>query len=164
MTDLPFLDCIKHGACQISDPLFCGFSSREREIRGHSPWHLPRIGVTPSRRPVSSHAAAKSGIIAPVRTSSNEIYEAVLALSRSIAGRTDLDALVLGVAASLRRIVRFDHVGLVLHDPIGNVMQGYILNEPGNPVITRLRLAVDEDPGGLGVAESADAGGLTGAV
>lgn len=27
-------------------------------------------------------------------------------------------------------------------------MQGYILNEPGNPVITRLRLPVDEDPAG----------------
>jgi formate hydrogenlyase transcriptional activator len=83
-----------------------------------------------------------------VRASSAELYEAVLALSRSIAGRTDLDALVSGVAASLRRIVRFDHVGLVLHDPNGNLMQGYILNEPGNPVITRLRLPVDEDPAG----------------
>ena len=80
--------------------------------------------------------------------SANELYEAVLALSRSIAGRTDLDALVSGVATSLRRIVRFDHVGLVLHDPNGNVMQGYILNEPCNPVVTRLRLPVDQDPAG----------------
>ena len=64
------------------------------------------------------------------------------------AGRTDLDALVSGVATSLRRIVRFDHVGLVLHDPNGNTMQGYILNEPCNPVITRLRLPVDQDPAG----------------
>ena len=71
-----------------------------------------------------------------------------MALSRSIAGRTDLDALVSGVATSLRRIVRFDHVGLVLHDPNGNVVQGYILNEPRNPVITRLRLPVDQDPSG----------------
>jgi formate hydrogenlyase transcriptional activator len=87
-------------------------------------------------------------MIGPVGASSNEVYEAVLALSRSIAGRTDLDALVSGVATSLRRIVRFDHVGLVLHDPNGNVMQGYILNEPCNPVITRLRLSVDQDPAG----------------
>ena len=82
-------------------------------------------------------------MIGPVGASSNELYEAVVALSRSIAGRTDLDTLVSGVATSLRRIVRFDHVGLVLHDPNGNVMQGYILNEPCNPVITRLRLPVD---------------------
>jgi formate hydrogenlyase transcriptional activator len=87
-------------------------------------------------------------MIGPVGASSNELYEAVVALSRSIAGRTDLDALVSGVATSLRRIVRFDHVGLVLHDPNGDVMQGYILNEPRNPVITRLRLPVDQDPSG----------------
>ena len=92
--------------------------------------------------------ATKSCMIGPVGASSNELYEAVVALSRSIAGRTDLDALVSGVATSFRRIVRFDHVGLVLHDPNGDVMQGYILNEPRNPVITRLRLPVDQDPSG----------------
>ena len=86
--------------------------------------------------------------IGAVEVSSTEIYKAVLALSRSIAGRSDLDALLCGVSESLARIVRFDHVGMVLHDPIADVMQGYILNAPGNPVITRLQLAVDEDPAG----------------
>src|ERR1017187_867143 len=76
------------------------------------------------------------------------LYKAVIALSRSIAGHTDLRSLLSGVAESLRRIVAFDHVGLILHDPNGNVMQGYILNEPCNPVITSLRLRVDEDPAG----------------
>ena len=107
---------------------------------------LPGPGV--GRTPLRKRPAAKSGKIGPVGASSSELYEAVLALSRSIAGRTDLDALVSGVATSLRRIVRFDHVGLVLHDLNGNAMQGYILNEPGNPVITRLRLPVDQDPAG----------------
>ncbi len=83
-----------------------------------------------------------------VEVSSTEIYEAVLALSRSIAGRSDLDALLNGVTEALARIVRFDHVGLILHDSSADVMQGYILNAPGNPVITRLRLPVDEDPAG----------------
>src|SRR3974377_35106 len=45
------------------------------------------------------------------------IYKAVIALSRSIAGRTDLRGLISGVAESLRPIARFDHVGLILHDP-----------------------------------------------
>ena len=76
------------------------------------------------------------------------LYQAVMALSRSIAGRTDLRSLLSGVAESLRQIVSFDHVGLILHDPNGNAMQGYILNEPCNPVITSLRLPVDEDPAG----------------
>ena len=81
-------------------------------------------------------------------TRKDALYQAVLALSRSIAGRTDLRSLLAGVAESLRRIVRFDHVGLILHEPNGNTMQGHILNEPGNPAITSLRLPVDQDPAG----------------
>ncbi len=77
-----------------------------------------------------------------------ELHKAVIALSRSIAGRTDLRSLLSGVSEALRRIVSFDHIGLILHDPNGNAMQGYILNEPCNPVITSLRLPVDEDPAG----------------
>jgi hypothetical protein len=79
---------------------------------------------------------------------SNEIFEAVVALSHSIAGRTDLRSLLSGVAESLGRIVDFDHVGVILHDPIDKTMHGHILNAPGNPVITELRLPVDEDPAG----------------
>ena len=77
-----------------------------------------------------------------------ELHKAVIALSRSIAGRTDLRSLLSGASEALRRIVSFDHIGLILHDPNGNAMQGYILNEPCNPVITSLRLPVDEDPAG----------------
>ena len=80
--------------------------------------------------------------------SSTDIYEAVVALSRSIAGRTDLKSLLSGVAESIRRIVRFDHVGLMLHDPNGNSMQGHILNAPGDPAIPNLALPVVEDPAG----------------
>jgi formate hydrogenlyase transcriptional activator len=87
-------------------------------------------------------------MIAPMAAQASDIYEAVVALSRSLAGRTDLRSLLAGVADSLRRIVRFDHIGLNLHDPNGDAMQGYILNEPGNPVITDLRLHVDQDPAG----------------
>src|SRR5271166_2008930 len=83
-----------------------------------------------------------------VGASSTDIYEAVVALSRSIAGRTDLKSLLSGVAESLRRIIRFDHLGVILHDRYGNTMQGHILNAPGNPVITSLELPVDQDPAG----------------
>ena len=38
------------------------------------------------------------------------LYKAVIALSRSIAGHTDLRSLLSGVAESLRRIVAFDPV------------------------------------------------------
>ena len=87
-------------------------------------------------------------MIAPMAASTTDIYEAVVALSRSLAGRTDLRRLLAGVADSLRRIVGFDHIGLILHDPNGNAMQGYILSEPGNPVIADLRLPLDQDPAG----------------
>ena len=97
----------------------------------------------------------------PLRASSTDIYEAVVALSRTIAGRTDLRSLLSGVAESLRRIVRFDHLGLILHDPDSNSMQGHILNAPGNPVITTLQLPVDEDPAGWVWLESATTGGFT---
>src|SRR5579872_761538 len=87
-------------------------------------------------------------MIGAVEVSSTEIYEAVLALSRSIAGRSDLRSLLSGVADALQRIVKFSHVGMSLHDPNGNAMQGRILSAPGNPVIKSLRLPVDQDPAG----------------
>jgi transcriptional regulator with GAF, ATPase, and Fis domain len=87
-------------------------------------------------------------MIGAVAGCSTDIYEAVVTLSRSIAGCTDLRSLLSGVSESLRRIVRFDHLGLVLHHPAGNTMQGHILNAPGNPVITAIELPVDQDPAG----------------
>src|SRR5271165_5137730 len=87
-------------------------------------------------------------MIAPMAATATDIYEAVVALSRSLAGRTDLRSLLAGVADSLRRIVGFDHIALILHDPDANAMRGYILSEPGNPVITDLSLPIDQDPAG----------------
>jgi formate hydrogenlyase transcriptional activator len=86
--------------------------------------------------------------IGVVGASTGEIYEAVLSLSRLIAGRTDIEALLSGVRESLRRIVSFDHLGLILHDRDSGAMQGHILNEPGAPVITSLRMPVEADPAG----------------
>ena len=87
-------------------------------------------------------------MIGTMRASASEFYNAVLSLSRSIAGRTDLPALLSGLRESLRRIVRFDHLGLILHDPDNHSMQGHILNEPGNPEIASLRMPVEADPAG----------------
>src|SRR6202790_1440990 len=91
---------------------------------------------------------SESIMIGPVGASASEIYQAVLSLSRSIAGRTDLEALLSGVRESLRRIVSFDHLGLILHDPESGAMQGHILNEPGAPMITSLQMPVEADPAG----------------
>jgi formate hydrogenlyase transcriptional activator len=86
-------------------------------------------------------------MIAAVGASSTEIYEAVVALSRSIAGRSDLESLLSGVGESLRRIVGFDYLGVTLHDPKDNRMHAHILCEPGSHFVIPSQ-PVDEDPSG----------------
>ena len=78
---------------------------------------------------------------------STDIYEAVVALSRSIAGCSDFKSLLSGVGDSLRRIVEFDYVGMTLYERRGNRMQGQFLREPGATVVS-LCLPVDRDPAG----------------
>ena len=79
--------------------------------------------------------------------SSTEIYEAVVALSRSIAGRGDLESLLSGVGESLRRIVGFDYIGLTLIDRNSDRVNGCFLRDGRKPV-TNLSLPVDQDPAG----------------
>jgi len=89
-------------------------------------------------------------MIASMSASSSEIYEAVLTLSRSISGRDDLESLLSGVADSLRRIVSFDYVALVLHEAEGNRMQSHVLNTDGPADIRRRTcFALEDDPAGF---------------
>ena len=96
-----------------------------------------------------------------VEASSTDIYEAVVALSRSIAGRSDLGSLLSGVAESLRRIVGFDMSGLTLHDPKSDVMQGHFLSAPGKSCHHEPSAAGRSGSGWLGMAESAATRDLT---
>jgi formate hydrogenlyase transcriptional activator len=48
----------------------------------------------------------------------SEIYKALFDLSQSIAGHSDLETLCNSLAGSLRRVVSFDFLALVLHDPV----------------------------------------------
>ena len=86
-------------------------------------------------------------MIGPVEVSSTAIYEAVVALARSIAGRSDLESLLSGVGESLRRIVGFAYVGLTLHDHKRNRMQDHVLRDSGKPV-AGLCLPDDQHPAG----------------
>jgi len=85
--------------------------------------------------------------IEAVDTSFTEIYEAVIALSRSIAGRSDLESLLSGVGESLRRIVGFDYLGLTLHDRKSDRMESHFFRQPGGPV-ARLCLPIGQAPSG----------------
>ena len=81
--------------------------------------------------------------------SSSDIYEAVLALSRSIAGRNDLSSLLSGVAESLQRIVAFDFAALILHDREANSMCSYVLDAAAPADMGPARcLPVGQDPAG----------------
>ena len=67
-------------------------------------------------------------MISPVGASSTDIYEAVVALSRSISRRSDLGGLLSGVAECLQRIVAFDVAALILYDRESTSMRYYVLN------------------------------------
>lgn len=79
----------------------------------------------------------------------SNIYEAVLALSRSIAGRDDLGSFLSGVAESLQRIVAFDFAALILHDREANSMRSYVLDAAAPADVGPTRsLPAEQDPAG----------------
>ncbi len=87
-------------------------------------------------------------MIGLVGASSSDIYDAVLALSRSIAGHADLESLLSGVAKSLRQVVDFEYLTLALHDTEHGRMRLHVLSAAG-PVDSRAIDAIpfEQDPG-----------------
>src|SRR5262249_40240922 len=81
---------------------------------------------------------------------SREQYRSLLEVAEVITAHRDLDGLFQDLAQRLPRIVPFDFINLVLHDPTRNVMRMHLLvtSEPG-PIRPGLELPVDESPGGL---------------
>jgi formate hydrogenlyase transcriptional activator len=76
-----------------------------------------------------------------------EIYGALFALAKSISGHNDLEGLCRGLAQSLQRVVGFESLGLMLHDPARNVMKRHALTttQP-EPVEDFPTFPIDEDP------------------
>jgi len=98
------------------------------------------------RAVVTEHETA---ILTAVGASSKDIYEAVLALSRSIAGRDDLGSLLTGVAESLQRIVAFDFAALILYDREAKSMRSHVLDAAAPADVGPARcFPVEEDPAG----------------
>ncbi|HEV8621032.1 MAG TPA: sigma 54-interacting transcriptional regulator, partial [Nitrospiraceae bacterium] len=74
----------------------------------------------------------------------------LLEVSESIASHRDLDELFHDLAQRLPRIVPFDYINLVLHDPTRDVMRLHILAVPlPSTIRPGLELPVDESPGGV---------------
>jgi formate hydrogenlyase transcriptional activator len=75
---------------------------------------MPTSGVCRRQLPIPAPAVSIVGMGIP----ESDIYEALFDLSQSIAGDTDLGTLCNSLAGSLRRVVSFDFLALVLHDPV----------------------------------------------
>ena len=74
----------------------------------------------------------------------------LLEVSESIASRQDLGELFDDLARRLPRIVPFDYINLVLHDPTRDVMRLHVLSAPQSSTINPgMETPVDESPGGL---------------
>jgi formate hydrogenlyase transcriptional activator len=81
---------------------------------------------------------------------SREQYRALLEVAEVIAAHRDLSELFHDLAQRLPRVVPFDFINLLLHDPTRNVMRIHVLvtPEPGT-IRPGMELPVDESPGGV---------------
>ena len=108
---------------------------------------ISTIGVFPvDRVAFAGRERTKIAMIGAMEASSSDLYQAILTLSRSIAGHTDLESLLSGAAEPLRQIVGFDYLAMILHDADRKGTDGYILYAPAG--VENLRLPVDQDPAG----------------
>jgi formate hydrogenlyase transcriptional activator len=74
----------------------------------------------------------------------------LLAVSEVIASRRDLDELFGDLAQLLPRIVPFDYINLVLHDPVRNLMRLHLLAVPEeSKVKPGIEFPIDESSGGF---------------
>jgi formate hydrogenlyase transcriptional activator len=79
-----------------------------------------------------------------------ERYQALLEVAEAISAHRDLSELFQDLAHRLPRIVPFDYINVVLHDPAREVMRLQFLVAPEPCTISPgLELPVDESPGGL---------------
>jgi formate hydrogenlyase transcriptional activator len=80
-------------------------------------------------------------------TAAGDQHRALLAVSEAIVAHRDLPALFHELAGRLQQVVRFDYLGLYLHQAEGNALRLHVL-EPALPSAA-LSVAVGETPAGL---------------
>src|ERR1700674_798606 len=81
--------------------------------------------------------------------SADQRYRALLAVSEAIVSHRDLSALFHELAGRLHQVVRFDYLGLSLHEATSNTMRPHVLEgtEPV-PLPSAPVLPLEEDPAG----------------
>ena len=78
-----------------------------------------------------------------------EQYRALLQVSESIAVNRHLPDLIRDLSLRLQEAVQFDYIGLLLHDPLRNVLRVQAMETPiRTPFTAGFEMGVDESPGG----------------
>src|SRR5580693_7382338 len=80
-------------------------------------------------------------------TAAGDRYRALLAVSEAIVSHRDLSALFHELASRLQQVVRFDYLGLYLHQAAGNTLRLHVLEPSGPPMPSAL--PIGETPPGL---------------
>jgi len=75
-------------------------------------------------------------------------YRTLLAVSEAIISHRDLSALFHELAGRLQQVVRFDYLGVYLHEAANNTLRLHVL-EPDEPNANRASLPLEETPAGL---------------
>src|SRR5271166_5799800 len=82
-------------------------------------------------------------------TASCELYRALLAVSEAIVSHRDLSALFHELAGRLHQVVRFDYLGLALHEATSNTLRIHLLEGPEpTPLPSPPVLPLEEEPAG----------------
>src|SRR5208283_81277 len=76
-------------------------------------------------------------------------HQALLEVTESIATHRDLPALFHDLIERLPRLVNFDSLWLVLHDPARNVMRVHILETPSRAYLDVVERRLQDAPSGL---------------
>src|ERR1039458_285480 len=79
---------------------------------------MPTPGICQRQLPIPALHSCSLDTIVDMGVPGSDIYKALFDLSQSIAGHSDLETLCNSLAGSLRRVVSFDFLALILHDPV----------------------------------------------
>jgi formate hydrogenlyase transcriptional activator len=91
---------------------------------------------------------AQPGVVDPIQLRLEQ-YRALLQVSESIALNRHLPDLISDLSVRLQEAVQFDYIGLLLHDPLRNVLRVQAMETPiPTSIAAGFEMGVDESPAG----------------
>ena len=98
---------------------------------------MPTPGICQRQLPIPALHSCSLDTIVDMGVPGSDIYKALFDLSQSIAGHSDLGTLCNSLAGGLRRVVSFDFLALVLHDPVHDQLRLHAVSGTGHTKIRR---------------------------